>query len=45
MLNFGEETIQSTIKIRQAGFVDCIDTLQSFRPLSRSFARRYVKIV
>jgi hypothetical protein len=31
MLNFGEETIQSTIKIRQAGFADCIDTHQSFR--------------
>jgi hypothetical protein len=31
MLNFGEETIQSTIKIHQAGFADCIDTHQSFR--------------
>jgi hypothetical protein len=31
MLNFREETIQSTIKIRQAGFADCIDTHQSFR--------------
>jgi nucleoside-diphosphate-sugar epimerase len=31
MLNFGEEVIQSTIKIRQAGFADCIDTHQSFR--------------
>jgi nucleoside-diphosphate-sugar epimerase len=31
MLNFGEETIQSTIKIRRAGFADCIDTHQSFR--------------
>jgi len=31
MLNFHEETIQSTIKIRQAGFADCIDTHQSFR--------------
>jgi hypothetical protein len=31
MLNFGEETILSTIKIRQAGFADCIDTHQSFR--------------
>ena len=31
MLNFGEETIQSTIKIRQAGFADCIDTHESFR--------------
>ena len=31
MLNFGEETIQSTIKIRQAGFADCIDTHRSFR--------------
>src|SRR5277367_6167125 len=31
MLNFGEETIQSTIKIRQAGVADCIDTHQSFR--------------
>jgi len=37
MLNFGEETIQSTIKIRQAGFADCIDnTRQSFgRQLTR----------
>jgi hypothetical protein len=26
-----EETIQTTIKIRQAGFADCIDTHQSFR--------------
>jgi nucleoside-diphosphate-sugar epimerase len=25
MLNFGEETILSTIKIRKAGFADCID--------------------
>jgi nucleoside-diphosphate-sugar epimerase len=31
MLNFREETIQSTIKIRRAGFADCIDTHQSFR--------------
>jgi nucleoside-diphosphate-sugar epimerase len=31
MLNFPEETILSTIKIRQAGFADCIDTHQSFR--------------
>jgi hypothetical protein len=31
MLSFREETIQSTIKIRQAGFADCIDTHQSFR--------------
>jgi hypothetical protein len=31
MLNFGEEMIQSTIEIRQAGFADCIDTHQSFR--------------
>jgi hypothetical protein len=31
MLNFGEEATQSTIKIRQAGFADCIDTHQSFR--------------
>jgi hypothetical protein len=31
MFNFGDETIQSTIKIRQAGFADCIDTHQSFR--------------
>jgi nucleoside-diphosphate-sugar epimerase len=31
MLNFREEVIQSTIKIRQAGFADCIDTHQSFR--------------
>ena len=30
-LNFGEETILSTIKIRQAGFADCIDTHESFR--------------
>jgi len=31
MLNFREETIQSTIKIRRAGFADCIDTHQSFK--------------
>jgi hypothetical protein len=31
MLNFGEETILSTIKIRNAGFADCIDTHESFR--------------
>jgi hypothetical protein len=31
MLNFGEETIQSTIKIRHAGFGDSIDTHVSFR--------------
>ena len=31
MLNFREETILSTIKIRQAGFADRIDTHQSFR--------------
>jgi hypothetical protein len=30
MLNFGEATIQSTIKIRQQ-VADCIDTHQSFR--------------
>jgi hypothetical protein len=30
MLNFREEAILSTIKIRQAGFADCIDTHQSF---------------
>ena len=31
MLNFAEATLLSTIKIRQAGFADCIDTHQSFR--------------
>src|ERR1700682_155214 len=31
MLNFREETILSTIKIRQAGFADFIHTHQSFR--------------
>jgi len=31
MLNFGDETILSTIKIRKAGFADCIDTHESFR--------------
>jgi hypothetical protein len=31
MLNFREETILSTIKIRQAGFADCLDTHQGFR--------------
>jgi hypothetical protein len=31
MHNFGEETILSTIKIRKAGFADCIDTHESFR--------------
>src|SRR5712672_2196907 len=31
MLNFPEETILSTIKIRQAGFADCIDTHESLR--------------
>src|SRR6202790_3618765 len=43
MLNFGEETILSTIKIRQAGFADCIDTHESFR---RQLARlREMKII
>jgi hypothetical protein len=43
MLNFREETILSTIKIRQAGFADCIDTHQSFR---RQLARlRDLRIV
>src|SRR5258708_664668 len=43
MLNFREETILSTIKIRQAGFADCIDTHQSFR---RQLARlRDMRIV
>ena len=31
MLNFREETVLSTIKIRQAGFADCIDTHESSR--------------
>ncbi len=31
MLNFREEVIQSTIKIRKAGFADCIDTHESFK--------------
>jgi hypothetical protein len=31
MFNFREETILSTIKIRQAGIADCVDTHQSFR--------------
>src|SRR5258708_18152947 len=31
MLNFSEEVILSTIKIRKAGFADCIDTHESFR--------------
>jgi hypothetical protein len=31
MLNFREKTILSTIKIRQAGFADCIDKHHSFR--------------
>src|SRR5713101_2896940 len=36
MLNFAEETLLSTIKIRQAGFADCIDTHQSLlRQLTR----------
>lgn len=36
MLNFAEETVLSTIKIRQAGFADCIDAHKSFtRQLSR----------
>jgi hypothetical protein len=30
MLNFREEVIQSTFKIRQAGFADCIDACQGF---------------
>ena len=43
MLNFREETIQSTIKIRQAGFADCIDTHQSFR---RQLTRlRHMRII
>jgi hypothetical protein len=31
MLNFADETIMSSIKIRHAGFADCIDTHASFR--------------
>jgi nucleoside-diphosphate-sugar epimerase len=31
MLNFDEEVILSTIKIRKAGFADCVDTHESFR--------------
>jgi nucleoside-diphosphate-sugar epimerase len=43
MLNFREETILSTIKIRQAGFADCIDTHQSFRrQLTRLRAMRII---
>jgi hypothetical protein len=43
MLNFPEETILSTIKIRQAGFADCIDTHQSFkRQLSKSREMRII---
>jgi hypothetical protein len=43
MLNFREEVIQSTIKIRQAGFADCIDTHKSFRrQLTRLRAMRIV---
>jgi nucleoside-diphosphate-sugar epimerase len=43
MLNFREEVIQSTIKIRQAGFSNCIDTHVSFR---RQLARlREMKII
>jgi len=38
MLNFREETILSTIKIRQAGFADCIDTHQSLSGSSLGFA-------
>jgi nucleoside-diphosphate-sugar epimerase len=43
MLNFREETILSTIKIRRAGFADCIDTHESFR---RQLARlRHMRII
>ena len=36
MLNFREETILSSVKIRQAGFAECIDTHKSFtRQLTR----------
>jgi hypothetical protein len=39
MLNFGEETILSTIKIRQAGFADCIDTHEEFTSAAWETAR------
>jgi hypothetical protein len=43
MLNFPEETILSTIKIRQAGFADCIDTHESFkRQLRKSREMRII---
>ena len=43
MLNFAEETLLSTIKIRQAGFADCVDTHLSFR---RQLARlREMRII
>jgi hypothetical protein len=38
MLNFREETILSTIKIRQAGFADCIDTHRALSGSSPDFA-------
>jgi len=34
MLNFGEETILSTIKIRKAGFADCNRHACGFKKLS-----------
>jgi hypothetical protein len=43
MRNFREETILSTIKIRRAGFADCIDTQQIFgRQLNRLRSLRIV---
>jgi hypothetical protein len=43
MLNFAEETVLRTIKIRQAGFADCIDTHKSFtRQLSRLSEMRII---
>jgi hypothetical protein len=43
MLNFGEETILSTIKIRHAGFGDSIDTHVSFkRQLTRLRVMRII---
>ena len=43
MLNFRDETIPSAIKIRQAGFADCIDMHQTFsQQLTRPRSARHL---
>jgi hypothetical protein len=45
MLNFREEVIQSTFKIRQARFADCIDARQGFNQTAQYADRPQIKAV